>query len=203
VFANVCANPTVTVVTDPYTIDSEAGTSLGHALAACSDAGVALSIVPQTQPGVLVPMGDAGARPNTGVPSTLVAGGSWYGQLAVAYMDNTGATPVYLTNDGTTSHIYQRSTGLAVVTAADTTLTAQHDFFILELAVEPQSGTLCFFGEGILGAGTLAAAYYGSSVVVPGRATYTAPWYVYEWTDTNSDMMPDQGDTFSLAAQGP
>jgi hypothetical protein len=202
VFANVCANATVTVVDDLYYQDNEAGASIGQSLAtSCGDAGVAMSIVSQTQPGVLIP-GDAGWQPNTGVGTTLVAGGGYYGQLSVGYMDDHGLSPVYLTNDGTTSHIYQRSTGITLVTAADSTLGAQHDFFFLELAVEPQSGTLCLFGEGIYGAGTVAAGYYGAQVLVPGHASYPQPWYVYEWTDTNGDMTPDQGDTFSLVAKG-
>jgi hypothetical protein len=202
VFVNVCANATGTVVTDPYTGDNEAGIALGQALVACADGGVAISIVPQTQAGVLIPA-DAGWRPNTGVGNTLVVGGGEYGQLSVAYMDDNGLTPVYLTNDGTTAHIYQRSTGLTLVTAADSALTSQHDFFLLELAVEPQSGTLCLFGQGIYGPGTLAAGYYGSAVVVPNHATSTAPWYVYEWTDTNASGVPDLGDTFTLVAHGP
>jgi len=202
VFTNVCANAAVTAVADPYPADIEAGVALAMALASCSDAGVDVALVPQTQPGVLVPMGDAGARPNTGGGDTLVAGGSWWGQRSVAYMDNSGLTPVYLTNDGTTSHIYERATGLALVTTPDNALTAQHDFFFLELAVEPISGTLCFFGEGILAPGTVAAGYYGASVIVPGHAQYAASYYVYEWTDTNGDGVPDQGDTFALVAQG-
>jgi hypothetical protein len=203
VFTNLCANASVTVVSDPYPPDDEAGASLGPSIAAaCPDAGIAVSLVPQTQPGVLVP-GDAGWRPNTGVGTTLVAGGGSFGQLSVAYMDQSALTPVYLTNDGTTSHIYQRATGLALVTADDGKLGAQHDFFILELAVEPESGTLCLFGEGIYGPGTVAAGYFGSQVLVPNYGRYPAPWYVYEWTDTNGDATPDSGDAFDLVAMGP
>jgi hypothetical protein len=204
VFPNLCDNKAVTVVSDPYATDTEAGASLGLAIAAsCSDAGVAVLIVPQTQAGVLVQGGDAGWRPNTGAGTTLVAGGGSFGQLSVEYMDKSALTPVFLTNNGTTSHFYQRATGLPLVTVNDDTLGPQHDFFILELAVEPRSGTLCLFGEGIYGAGTAAAGYFGSHVLLPNRASYAAPWYVYEWTDTNNDMTPDSGDSFNLVAQGP
>jgi hypothetical protein len=202
VFTNVCANSAATVVNDPYPVDIEAGVALGQALASCTDAGFTLAIVPQMKPTVLIPVGDAGERPNTGVGDTLVAGGSWWGQLAVAYMDSNQLTPVYLTNDGTTSIIFERTTGLPLVTTLDSALTAQHDYFFLALAVEPQSGTLCFFGEGILSPGTVAAGYYGSQVLVPNHAAYPASYYVYEWTDTNNDGAPDAGDTFKLVAQG-
>ncbi len=202
VFTNVCANAATTVVNDPYTEDIQAGAAIGTALASCSDSGVAVAIVPQNKPGVLEPMGDAGQRPNTGVGDTMVAGGSWWGQLSVAYMDGHGLTPVYLTNDGTTSHFFERSTGMPLVTTLDSALTAQHDYFFLELAVEPVSGTLCLFGEGILGPGTAAAGYYGSQVAVPRHATLTAAYYVYEWTDANQDGTPGAGDTFALVAEG-
>jgi hypothetical protein len=204
VFANICASKSVTVVDDPYPTDMQAGSSLGEAIgSSCAGAGVTVVMVSQTQPGILVQGGDAGWRPNTGVGTTLVAGGGAFGQLSVQYMDESALTPVYLTNNGTTSHIYQRSTGLPLVTANDDTLSAQHDFFMLELAVEPQSGTLCLFGEGILGPGTVAAGYFGSHVLLPAHASYPAAWYVYEWTDTNGDMTPDSGDAFHLVAQGP
>jgi hypothetical protein len=203
VFTNVCANTTITVVDDPYPVDNEAGASLATALVASCPAGLHMSIVSQTQPGVLVPEGDAGWRPNTGVGSTLVVGGGSFGQLSVANMDESALTPVYLTNDGTTSHIIQRATGLALVTADDSQLGPTHDFFMLELAVEPESGTLCLLGEGLYGPGTVAAGYFGSQVLLPNHASYPAPWYVYEWTDTNGDMTPDKGDTFNVVAEGP
>jgi hypothetical protein len=200
-FPNVCSNTTILVVDDPYPIDDEAGAAIGSAIQSCA-VGSTLSVVPQTQPGILVPDGDAGWRPNTGGSTTMVAGGSWFGQLSVAYLDDHGLTPVYLVNDGTTSHIYQRSTGLALVTTPDSALTSQHDYFILEMTVEPQSGTLCVIGEGILSPGTTAAGYYGAAVVVPNRNMYPSAWYVYEWTDTSGDGQPGPGDTFSMVGDG-
>jgi hypothetical protein len=203
VFTNICANLSITVVNDQYGLDNVAGASLGQAIAAaCPDAGVIVSIVNQTKQGILVPM-DGGWRPNTGVGTTLVAGGGAAGQLAVTYMDDTYAkSPVYLLNNGTTSSIYERSTGVPLVTVNDSMLTAQHDYFIMQLAVEPVSGTLCFFGEGILGPGTVAAGYFGSHVLVPNHASYPASWYVYEWVD-DGNMVPDSNDTFNPVASGP
>ena len=81
-------------------------------------------------------------------------------------------------------------------------MTAHHDYFLLELSVEPISGTLCFFGYGMLSQGTIAAGYYFQSTIVPALSTYTDAWYVYEWTDTNNDSVPNAGDTFALTAHG-
>ena len=203
VFTNVCVNGAATVVNDPYTPDNDAGATMGYALQGCTDAGIALAIVPQTQPGVLIPDGDAGWQPNTGVGNTLVAGGSWWGQLSVAYMDDHALTPVYFTNDGYTSKIFQRATGLTLVSTPDSMLTANHDYFILEMAVEPQSGTLCLFGQGIFDKGTTAAAYIAATQIIPDRANHPAPWYVYEWVDGDMDGVPNAADTYNLIASGP
>jgi hypothetical protein len=201
VFTNLCDNPPITVVNDPFPTDNEAGAAIAYAVAAaCPEAGVTVSIVPQTKPGVLVHLGDAGFQPNTGVGTTLVAGGGAYGQVSVAYMDQTAATPVYLTNDGTTSHIIERSTGVPIVTALDSTVNnVGHDFFFLELAVEPNSGTLCLFGMGIYGQGTIAAGFWGSQMF--NLADAGAAFYVVEWTDTG-DMIPNAADTFTLLYSG-
>jgi hypothetical protein len=200
-FANVCANGAIDVVQDAYDTDNQAGSSIGQALASCNGGGAGMSTIGQTA-NVLVPDGDGGARPNAGGATTLVAGGGWWGQGTVAYMDQNGLTGVYFTNDGTTSTIYQRSTGGTVASVADSALDAGHDYFLVVFAVEPQSGTPCLFAEGIYGPGTVAAGYYVSTQMIPNRNSYGDSWYVYEWKDTNSNGSPDSGDAFNLAASG-
>jgi hypothetical protein len=214
VFQNLCANPAVSVIYGAFITDYEAGVSLGQAIAATcpADAGIAVSTVVQAQPGTALVPGDAGWRPNTGAGSTMVVGGGDYGQLAVAYMDDHALTPVYGTNDGTTAHFMQRSTGLPLVTVTDAVLMGSQgmiqDYVALVLSVEPQSSTLCFFGYGITGQGTLAAGYFGPQVLptlvnTPLDAGLFVPtYYIYHWVDTNKDMTPDNGDSFTLVASG-
>jgi hypothetical protein len=88
------------------------------------------------------------------------------------------------------------------MTAPVSNLTQHHDYFYIELVVEPQSGTLCLGAVGILDPGTTAAGYWIANQVVPNRASYPDAWYVYEWTDTNNDGVADTGDTFALIAHG-
>ena len=204
VFTNACANGAVTVVTDPFAVDTAAGMALGTALQSCSDAGATLTVAAQTQAGVLEQdAGEAGAwRPILGVGNTLVAAGGSYGQLAVGYLDSNGLTRAYVKTDGVTVWVYQRSTNVALVTTSFSGLNAHHDFFLLELAVEPQSGTLSLIGQGFLAPGTSAAAYYGSQVVIPSRASYPDAYYAYEWTDTNMDGTPNAGDSYNQVAAG-
>jgi hypothetical protein len=199
-FAHICDTRAITVALDPFPEDDEAGATLGTALSGACGPSVTMQQSSQLQPGILAM--DAG-RPALGVGDMLVAAGGAYGQLAVGYMDTAGLTPVYLSTDGVTARMIDRATGTQLVIAQVSDLGPHHDLFFLELAVEPQSGTLCFFGAGVLAPGTLAAAYYGSTQVVPGRAGDAHSWYVVEWTDTNGDGAANAGDVFAVRASGP
>jgi uncharacterized lipoprotein NlpE involved in copper resistance len=197
-FSNICSTHSATVALDSIGADDEAGVELGNAVASTCMLGGNLVIASQDS-GVIDP---SSGRPLTGVGDMFVSGGGSYGQQAVGYMDTLGATPVYLhaelPPDGGAGMAWftERSSGTNIVTTSTSDLTAHHDYFLLELSVEPMSGTLCFFGIGMYAPGTLAAAYYGSTQVLPHASSYTQAYYVYEWTDTNMNGMPDSGDTF-------
>ena len=90
-----------------------------------------------------------------------------------------------------------RATGTNVVNVMNADLGAHRDYFYVQLAVEPQSGTLCFSAEGIEGSGTQAAGYYVPAVIGPSLSTYTKTWYVYQWVDTNADSIANDGDSSS------
>ncbi len=199
IIANLCANPNATVVLDPYDPDNEAGVSMGAALhTVCVPA---TNVVQRSQDagGVLAPNG----RPITGVGNTFVTGGGGYGQVGNDYMElQAKLSPVYLQNDGTNARILTRA-GTEILNEPDSTITGHHDYFYVQLAVEPQSGTLCLSGVGVLGAGTQAAGYYAAAELIPNRANYTASWYVYEWTDTNGDSIANFGDQYDLVRAGP
>jgi hypothetical protein len=198
VIANVCDNARATVALDPYSEDNEAGAAMGTALMSdCVPATQVLQTAQSTS-GVLDP--DSG-RPITGAGDTFVTGGGGYGQQGVAYMESS-ITPLHLWGDGTTGEIRTQSDA-ALVSTPVTNLTAHHDYFYVQVSVEPQSSTLCFSSVGMLGPGTLAAGYYTSTELVPNRSKYTASWYVYEWTDTNSDSVPNAGDTVRQGMAGP
>jgi len=199
----VCANAHATVVLDGLAADEDAGSTIGAALAASCTPAVVVAALGQDAGGVLDP---ATNRPITGVGDTFVAGGGAFGQLGVAYMNNQSLTPVYVTVDGNamTASFVQRSSKTALVTAPMSNLTAAHDYFVVQLAVEPTSGTLCFIAYGFFAPGTSAAAFWASTQMVPNRATYKDRWYVYEWTD-NADggaPGPSADDTFNLVASG-
>jgi Stigma-specific protein, Stig1 len=201
IIANLCANPSATVVFDPYDIDNEAGASMGAALHTVCVPATSVVQLPQTAPGVLDPSGSE--RPITGVGNTFIAGGGPHGQNGNDYMElEANLSPLYLRNDGTNSRILTRA-GTEVLNVPDTTLSEHHDYFYVQLAVEPQSGTLCLSGVGILGGGTQAAGYYTATELIPHRANYTASWYVFEWQDSNNDSIAGALDTYTMKTAGP
>ena len=117
-------------------------------------------------------------------------------------MDNAGLTRCSVSEDGTNAWILNQTTSQYVVNVPQTSLTAGHDYFLVELSVEPVSGTLVFAAIGMLAPGTLAAGFFVPTVMVPNRAQLTDSWYAYEWTDANGNNQPDSNDTYRLIAHG-
>ena len=198
IVANICDNPNATISLDPYTADNTAGAAIGTGLAACTPA-VTVTQVNQSDGGIVDPVT---GRPITGVGNMFVTGGGGFGQLGDHYLDSQALTRLYVTADGVTEQIVDRTTGMNLVDEVDTDLTLHHDFFYVQLTVEPISGTLCFMGVGMLQYGTAAAGYYVGAVMIPNLPSYTDAWYVYEWTDTNNDGIANDGDTFTMTNSG-
>jgi hypothetical protein len=201
IIANVCKNPRGTVVLDPYGPDNEGGIELGAALVTSCVPVPTIVQRSQDEAGVLEPGTD---RPITGVGNTFITGGGAYGQLGLGYLDQAGLSALYLTANNGAFQIQSRFQDAGIVDASPDALTTHHDFFFVQLSVEPQSGTLCFGVVGILGPGTIAGSYYVSTQMIPNRANYPKSWYVFEWTDTNNDGIPMVGDdAFTMIASGP
>jgi hypothetical protein len=201
IIANVCANPRATIAFDPYDVDNEAGAAMGTALATYCVPATSVVRVPQTTAGVLDPSGSG--RPITGVGNTFVAGGGAFGQSGVDYIElQAHLSPIYLQNNGTNSRILTRA-GTEILNVLDTSLSEHLDYFYVQLTVEPQSGTLCLSGVGILGPGSQAAGYFAATELIPHHTSYPASWYLYKWMDTNGDSIANGGDSFTLVQAGP
>ncbi len=199
VFANVCENPSATLVWDSYVGDNDAGAEIGQALvSSCSP-----PITFNQQQNEALAVDPTTGRPLLGVGDTYLIGGGWFGHAGMAYMDKQKLSPVQVNSDGVSySWIQNLSTSEYVVKILTSSLTATHDYFLLELVVEPESGTLCFAATGMLQPGTTAAGWFASNKVIPNRATYTDAWYAYQWDDTDGSGGPSAGDTFTQLGSG-
>ena len=198
ILKNLCANPKATVVHERSPGDNQTGDAIGASLAMGCMPPVMQTITDVDGGTAQDP---ATGRPITGPGDTLVAGGGDYLQTSVAYMEKA-LTPVVTAADGMKAWAYRRGMSTNLVSAPFTNLTSSHDYFVLELSVEPVSGSLCFFAFGFGAPGTLAAGFYFQNDVMPNLSTYSDVWYLYEWTDTDASGDPSAGDTFSLVAHG-
>jgi hypothetical protein len=196
-FANVCDNPNVIVVKDPFDTDNSAASKIGAALmSGCMPAPMVVE-KDQSAEGVLDPAG----RPLAGGSVSYVTGGGAFGQHLIDYMDKTALTPVYLFGDADKLGFRVRTTGQDAISAPRAMVNDGHDYFLVEVSVEPIDGSLSIAAMGLLAPGTSAAGYFVPTEMIPKRATYPDTWYVFEWTDSG-DKTPDATDTFTMVAHG-
>jgi hypothetical protein len=199
VVQNLCANPQATVAIDTLPTDVEAGVALGSALATgCMPAVVVVS----SSVDAGVTQDPATGRPTTGPGDTLVAGGGHFGQASVAYMENNHLATLQAGGTPSTWWLRNTKTNTDVFNVPSSSINAGHDYVVLEVSVEPISGSLCFFGYGFTVGGTAAAAYFFQTNVVGNLSAFPDAWYVYEWTDADHTGTPSAGDTFTPVAHG-
>jgi hypothetical protein len=211
-FGNICDNPAATVFLDQYDNDNIAALEVGQALQnACS---LTLITPPSSEAGVLADAGvfdPTSGRPTTGFGNICVIGGGAYGQKTVGYLDNSAFTSVYLRGANDDAGVYtlyftDRSApgGPRDVASAPFGATGT-DYFLVQLAIDPVSGSLCLQVMGMSGTGTVAAGYYVANHFIANGAyaSSTKSWYVYQWTDVDEAGAPDEQDTYTLIASGP
>ena len=214
-FANLCHNPNATVFFDQYDSDNQAALMMASALQnACQvsiirpgrdDAGTV------ADPNVLDPIT---GQPKTGIGNLCLIGGGSFGQRAVSYIDNHSLSNVVVgagTTDAGVFAVYftdrtDPSAPKTIAIEAPYSVTNNtHDYFLLQLTVDPANGTVCLAAMGLTAQGTIAAGYYAAKHLIENGAyaTIANSWRLYEWTDEDDGGVPDDNDTYALVASGP
>jgi hypothetical protein len=207
VFGNVCDNPTATLVFDTYAADNGAATTIGAALAnachmtiesAAADAG---------------PVNADSGEPTAGIGNLCVIGGGAFGQPAVSYLDMGSLTDVYLRaaeNDaGVLDLVFTDRTHpnapVDLATLPYSATPTNTDYFLVQLVVDPASGSVCLDVLGMSGQGTTAGGYYVANDFFANNAyaSSTKSWYLYYWVGASDAGVPSSSDTFTLVASGP
>ncbi len=142
VFANICDNPTGTLYFDPYDPDNAAAVSLGASLASACRMTIASPDAGPADP-------DSG-EPLTGIGNLCILAGGAYGHPVTGYLDNNSITDVILrgANDdaGVYDLLFTQEQGPGAprdLVVAPFTEPPNIDYFLVELAVDPGSGSLC------------------------------------------------------------
>jgi hypothetical protein len=196
-FQNLCAEGSAVVVLDGLQPDNDAGVKLGLTLQT-SCAGMLWTTV---DPGVDAGINPVSGRPVTGAGTMLVAAGGPFVQKLVAYLE-ASASPIYFASDTNNNYFDRRGAG-HLVTTLKTASTNAHDYFVVQLVMDPSTGTLSLVSYGFYFPGTAASEWYFANAILPRSGSSTASWYVVEWTDTDGNGVPDAADTFTLIASGP
>jgi hypothetical protein len=191
---NVCQNASASIVLDSLATDESAGNAIGAAMSTvCSN--VKVGTIHQGDTGS---MDSESGRPLLGPGNTYVAAGGGFGQKGVAYMNDARNAPVYTTGDQQSITFIRTADNGTIVTAPISGLTPHHDYFVIYAAMEPVSGTLVFAVYGLYAPGTTAGAFWFKTQVATNVSQYSKQYYVYEWTDTNNDSVPNAQDNFKL-----
>jgi hypothetical protein len=108
------------------------------------------------------------------------------------YYENNRIAPVYWGLDGSTYYWY-----LANGTKLDSTgmpfsqiAAGSQDMFLIEVFTD-SSGNVIYYMYGYGWKGTFAAGKFFKFVIAPDIANYTGSFYVFRWTDTDSDSFVD------------
>jgi hypothetical protein len=193
----VCEVSTGVVVSGLFVPDADAGVAIADALInACLPRDVSVTVIDQNDGGLLNPL--------TGAPlgagrMFVVAGGS-FGQRAVAWAEDTGVAPVTALEVGTDLNIIGPDGG-TLTTIPLSQFSAGRDYFVVQVIRTPR-GSVLFNTHGYFGPGTAAGAWWVVNRMLPMRTLQTSRWYVYDWEDTNTNLIADQGDTFTALASG-
>jgi hypothetical protein len=213
-FSNLCDNPSETLIFDQYDADNAAAVEIGTALqSAC---GMNLVIPAHDDGGVLADAGvlnPVSGEPTTGIGNLCVIGGGSFGQQAVGYLDAKSLTEVYIRgvvdDAGVLDLLFTDRGGPGaptdVASEPYSATTQNTDYFLLQMSVDPVTGSLCFMTLGITAAGTTAGAYYAANDFIANGdfASSTKSWLVYKWTAAGDAGVVSEQDTFTLIASGP
>jgi hypothetical protein len=217
VFGNVCDNPTATLFFDrsewdvSHAPDNDAVTAIGAALASACH-----MTIESPDAGPINPdAGEPSIEPTTGIGNLCVTGGGANVQPTVGYLDNRSLTDVYLRGANDDAGVFDlyftdRShpgAPVDVAAAPFSSTPTNTDYFLVQLAVDPASGSLCLDVIGMSGQGTAAGGYYVANEFLANNAyvSSTKSWYVYYWvaaSDAGAGV-PSSSDTFTLVASGP
>lgn len=143
-------------------------------------------------------------NPTTGQPvsrgSLLAVAGGWFFQHLVKYMNDQAYLPVYDDWDWTafTVTMRLRSNNSAIRALNMSTMSAARDLIVVEIAVEPTTGSPVLVAYGA-DRGTAVAAWYYANVVAKDSGLLSKSWVVCDWTDTGT-VGPDAGDTWDCAS---
>ncbi len=131
--------------------------------------------------------------------STVLMFGSHWPNWAVDYLQNHGLLPVDWISDWSAGEfkMVDHNTSQVLATVNYNTVDLDHEDYFVLMACIDENLNLCFVSYGFDWKGTWAAGKQLQAMIDEGINFYTDQYYVYHWTDTDNDGIPEP-DEFTL-----
>jgi hypothetical protein len=217
VLANVCNSPKSTFLLDGLNVDDATDPIVRDGLLSACFLPTSSAIIVGQSASDTLHQDLTGApdplkgRPVVGSGDMQVVVGGPFGQTLIRYLETQGITSVYNSFDANGARFYRRSVDGGVdsiiVDAPQADVNQTHSFFLIEMVVDPTTGTLMLAIDGFNAKGTTVAAWFFLNQMLPNRSSLDKSFYVYEWTagpgDGGTNPLPSFADMFTLLASGP
>jgi hypothetical protein len=197
--SNLCALGAASALLDGAPADDRAAADVLRALEARCAPAPATRALEQGGADVINPAN--GRVVVSGGELLVLAGGPYFNKTA-GFLEKERSSPVYNGGAYPTIQFIRSADDAVVASSTFPESTASHDTIVIQVAREPTTGTLGLMLYGFHPNGTLAAAWHFVHVMAADLASYPAAYYVYDWTDTNADQVPNAGDTWRLLGSG-
>ena len=190
--SNLCKTSSMAVVLNGISTDNSAADVLSGAIETYCEPVPALRTESQASTSLFNP---ATGQPVAGGGEVLLLAGGPFGHKHVAYLEDNGITPIQSRlGDGNMLELRESASNNVVVSTPFASATDSHDYFVIQMARDPATGTTTAMAYGFFDPGTRAAAWYFANVLMPSLSTFSASWYVFEWTDMDGDEAPEASE---------
>ena len=130
-------------------------------------------------------------RPVSGGDELLIAPGGYFYAHLTDYLSKQAVLPVYSVLNGENLEYRKSATDAVLVSSPRSAPNDNHDFFVIQFARDPSSGSLILNAQGFWQSGTVAAAFYIAQGLLPAVTTFDKAWYLFEWQDANANLAPE------------
>ena len=194
-FAALCNDTRVTIIEDHVSIDDTTASMATATIQSSCGTSLVVTTVYQYDSGVLNMTTNEPLLPSTELG---VLGGGNVPQLALRYLGMD--MPLVIGGPGGFVNIDVRATGTRIVDLGP--ITATHDYAIIQIIRNADTGTryLSLFAPG--GPGTVAAGQWFQTTFAPMLATDRDSWLVFEWADTDATSGVSPGDKYAVVGSG-
>lgn len=196
-FQDICLFMRAIVVEDTTAVDTEVSQQVLASLQVTCGVTFTIRHASQADAGILA----ADGRPLWDPSELGMLSGGPQIHDAVRYLD-LNATQIYVQESDPNAVWGERTTNNVVISLPLATFTPTHDVGIMQIVQEPIGGTVSLNVYGHATQGTLAAAYYFTTAIVPNLKNDRRRYYVIEWTDQDGDAVPTAADVFELRGSG-